>query len=192
MRKTFGFVLVAVLALAFSSACGKNGGSSCINPNAPGCSGDTPPDQSKYEPLGTRHYLKDANGNDTAMWVSLLSVSPPRGSVLTYGNTNGICPSKCQQFTMEGGLDSVDNATGSSDFQVGWSQDCVNLSGDGWLSGGGPVASGGSATFGGGQVHYFHDFAPQCFLVSGRYPIRGTAVPVMGTTSLLLDYHPPQ
>ena len=191
MRKTFGFILV-VLALAFSSACSKSGGSSCANPAAPGCSGDTPPDQSKYEPLGTRHYLKDANGNDTAMWVSLLSVSPPRGSVLTYGNTNGTCPSKCQQFTMAGWIDPVDNATNPGSFQVKWSEDCVSPREDGMISGGGPAASGGSVTFGGGEVHYFHDFAPQCFLVAWQYPIRGTAVPVTGMASLLLDYHPPQ
>jgi len=184
-----------MLVAVATAACGKNGGSSCINPNAPGCGGEPPPpDQSKYEPLGDaapRHYLKDINGNDTVMWIRLLSVNPPRGSILIYGNTNGICPSKCQQFSMEAGMDSVDNATGSSDFQLGWSEDCISFRENSWVTGTG-ADSGNSTVFGGNEVHYFHDFAPQCFLVSGRYPIRGTSVPVKGMTSVTLDYHPPQ
>lgn len=74
-RKLLVLMFVAVVAIAMA-ACSKNGNSSCINPNAPGC-GDS---SVQYEAIGTWHNLLKADGSPTIMWMMLTAEPiPPRG-----------------------------------------------------------------------------------------------------------------
>jgi hypothetical protein len=195
-RKNIAFAsLLGLLVTLTSCPVISTGCSSSSRPvsNLGPSSNPLPADQSLYEPLhdaAPRHYLKDEAGNDTTMWARLISVSPDRGSALTYGNTNGICPTKCQQYLVEAGMDKTDTATNPSNFWLSWSEDCVNGREDLWNNGV-SVPSGSSSTFGANDIHYFRDFAPKCFFVRGRYPEKGTIVPKSGTTVLVLDYRPP-
>jgi hypothetical protein len=184
MRAKLLFVAFAA-ALSAVNCSSKGGG--LIQPSP------TPiPDQTRYEPLGDaapRHYLKDESGKITTMWIRLLSVTPERGSVLTFGNTNGICPSKCQQFLAEAGQDQDPDVGGLTTIGLGWSPDCVNPStlwGEGTT-----IVPGTSSTFGDGRVHYFRDFAPKCFYVQGDYSQKGTALIKRGVMAIPLDYQMP-
>lgn len=73
-----GFITVVfcLMLAALLTGCGKGGGTPTTPP---------PPPPQNYEPLGTVHWLKGAQG-ETDMWARLpVEPNPPRGSTLLNG-----------------------------------------------------------------------------------------------------------
>ncbi len=195
MKTTLRFVFALALVV-FLSACSHTKGGSCFNPAAPGCGGDNgggePPDQTGLEPLGDaapKHYLKDANGNDTTMWARLLWVNPPRRSVMPYGNV--ACPGKCFQFQAEIGKDAEPKR--SAEITIHWSDDCVTPSPKSMKLGGvtRDLLEPGESKVVRDQNSHFFDTTLKCLLVEGRHGARDDNGAIVGRYFLVLDYQDP-
>jgi hypothetical protein len=106
MRKLAAFALLAP-ALA-AGACEKS-------PTGPSGGAQThtvqPPDESGYEPLGTRHYLVDPEGRPTTMWAELLEIKPLRGSRIVLIPAQGPpdCSRDCYAVRLKFGIDEMPN-----------------------------------------------------------------------------------
>ncbi len=123
-----------VMACASFAACGKHGGiDPCLNPLGPSCEAtphtQQPPTENGFEPLGTRHYLTDSNGNATRMWTELVRIVPLRGSrVITAPFAHPPdCSIDCYSVTVRFGVDADPSSSSpaNADFKAGFTVDGI-------------------------------------------------------------------
>ena len=174
------FVFFVVVAVVILTGCR---GRSPTSPDGNGDS-DSIPDQSQYETLPAKHFLKDVDGNDTKMWITLISVSPARGSGITLGPD--ACPARCFQFSIEVGFEVVEYNTPAF-FTIGFGHDSNTI----FKGITGPhVWMGSSQMVGNGYILKF-DEVPEYLVVMASYKKSGPPPnpTIYGGTSFILDYY---
>ncbi len=147
-----------------------------------------PPDQSKYETLPAKHYLPDADGNPTHMWVVFSSVSPLRGFQVIFGHDNNCA--NCFRMQITVGTDPLPSPHITTQFTAGFSQDGSNIITRLW---GSSVRGTKTASTDSDQVWVFNE-RPKYIVVTGYHsgdnisPTPNQFPEESGTTNFLLDY----
>jgi hypothetical protein len=208
-------LIASVFAVACSSPTGPTS-DPCANPLTPGCGTDhtiQPPTENGFEPLGTRHYLRDENGNATPMWAELTYISPLRGSKIVYApfKQQPDCNIDCYSVTVKFGIDAdASRPGGTAGFQAGW-----NMTENGtplrpgtpglglytYICPGGAPNQGGEGTCsagpkaapGGGAVFTTFEFPARLLTVIGQYDVwnpNGGLTVKTGKTSFDTGYQP--
>lgn len=184
--KFLRFGLVFVLALVvFLPACSHSKGGGCVGPTCPDYV-DPPPDQTGLEPLGDaapKHYLKDAAGNNTSMWVRLLEISPARRSTIVgLSMCGGVCYTV--KVKAEIGKDDVEPRR---DARIAFSLS-ANCNNPIKFVGDGTVAPGASVII---EAETFVRFdtipAPKCLMAEGSH-FRNEGGSIRGSYPLALEY----
>ena len=191
MRNVFVFSLVILAMAVLSAACGHNP----VGPTTPTTPPDPDPDQSGYEVLPAMHRLLAADGTPTHMWATLNSVSPKRGSVISFNPPapGKGCENSCFRMEIVLGLDTLPNPNSGALLEVWFSDDSVNLTRHVW---GQLVYEGTSVDSAVGMGNSFLVFSgskPQYLVVKGSFRgdvngSFGTFPGESGTTSFVLDY----
>lgn len=165
---TAGFVswlVCLAIASLFLTGCGKNG-----TPTTP----PPPPNQDQYEPLGTTHWLKYADGSVSNMWIKLIAINPPRGSrVETRQEIN---------FTIQVGVTGKDS---QAHFDLAWSIDGATQS-EPSGSAGAPFDEKNPATF---NLHHWvtSGLTLKYIIVQGNSQ-EMRKPPKWATTNFFIDY----
>lgn len=134
-----------------------------------------PPNPNDYEPLGTVHRLKYADGTDSNMWIKLLAINPPRGSRVEAK----------QQilFTVQVGVSGKDSA---ARIDLSWSADGT-IGNEPSKSVGAPMDGQNPATFSDIQ-HWVTSATTLRYLIAQGNSQPSNKPPKWATTNFFVDY----